>query len=336
MGHAPLLVVENLRVEFPRADAIVRAVQGLTLSIGHGEIVGLVGESGCGKSAAALGLLRLVPPPGRVSAGRVSLDGVELLSLPEKQLRRYRGAGLAYVPQEPGSALNPVLRVGSQIVDVIRAHRPVSRKAAWEEAVGALVRVGIPDAGRRVRDYPHQFSGGMKQRVLIALALAARPRVLLADEPTTALDVTVQAGVLDLLRSLIDGRELGGILLITHDLGVVAALCDRVLVMYAGRIVEQASVSDLFDDPRHPYTRALIASLPQPDARRERLPAIPGQVPDLGHLPAGCAFHPRCPLAEAQCRVEVPALQSRTNGRAVACLLEEEAVAGAAAPRSAE
>ncbi|RMG43556.1 MAG: ABC transporter ATP-binding protein [Acidobacteria bacterium] len=328
LGAEPLLAVEGLRVEFPRAGRIVRAADAVSFTVGRGEVVGLVGESGCGKTATALGLVRLVPPPGRVVDGAVRLEGTEILSLSEREIRRYRGAGIAYVPQEPGAALNPVLKVGTQIVDVIRAHRHVPRSEAWAEAVEALRRVGIPDPERRAREYPHQFSGGMKQRALIALALAARPKVLVADEPTTALDVTLQAGILDLIRSLVEEGRLLGVLLVTHDLGVVAALCDRVLVMYAGRIVERAGVRDLFTDPRHPYTRALLASVPRPEGRRGRLAAIPGQVPDLADLPPGCAFHPRCPLAQERCRERVPDLEPAGGERAVACLLAEPVGAG--------
>lgn len=319
----PLLEVSDLTVEFPLQSGTVRAADGVALSLEQGEIVGLVGESGCGKSATALGLIRLVPAPGRVTAGRVTLEGRELLALSEKEIRRYRGAGLAYVPQEPGLAFSPVLTVGSQIVDVIRAHRRIPHREAWAEAVAALERVGIPDAAGRAREYPHQYSGGMKQRALIAMALAARPKVLVADEPTTAIDPTLQAGILELFRSLVSEGDLGGIVLITHDLGVVAAVCDRVLVMYAGRIVEQAPVEQLFDEPLHPYTRALISSLPDPDRPRERLAVIPGQVPDLAHLPPGCAFHPRCPLADQQCRDRTPRLEPTAGPRRVACLKAE-------------
>ncbi|MBP7146348.1 MAG: ABC transporter ATP-binding protein [Acidobacteria bacterium] len=316
-----LLEVRDLVVEFPRGDDVVRAAAGISFDVAGGEVVGLVGESGCGKSASALALFRLTPPPGRIAGGEVVLDGVDLMRLPERELRHYRGAGLGYVPQEPGSAFNPVLKVGSQVVDVIRAHREVSRREAWDEAVRLLRQVGIPDPERRAREYPHQFSGGMQQRALIAMALSARPKVLVADEPTTAVDVTLQAGILDLLRQLVREHRLG-VLLITHDLGVVAAICDRVLVMYAGRIVEQAPVRQLFDDPRHPYTRALMASVPGPGIPRGALPAIPGSVPDLAHLPRGCAFHPRCPLAIDACRESVPPLHDRGDGRRVACLLD--------------
>jgi oligopeptide/dipeptide ABC transporter ATP-binding protein len=322
MRDTPLLEVEGLVVEFPRDGGPVRAAEGVSITVGAGEVVGLVGESGCGKSATALALFRLVPPPGRIVAGTVTLGGVELLALPERELRKYRGAGLAYVPQETGEALNPVLTVGSQIVDVVRSHRAVSRHAAWAEAVVALARVGLPDPERRAKEYPHQYSGGMKQRALIAMALAARPKVLVADEPTTAIDPTLQAGIIDLLRSLVE-REGLSILLITHDLGVVAALCDRVAVMYAGRIVETADAARFFAGPRHPYARALLASLPRADVPRGALAAIPGTVPDLARLPAGCAFHPRCAHAHDACRALVPPLADRGDGRRDACVLND-------------
>jgi oligopeptide/dipeptide ABC transporter ATP-binding protein len=313
-----LLSVEDLGVEFPRNGGSVRAASGVSFAIETGETVALVGESGCGKSATALALFRLVPPPGRIVSGRVDFDGTDLLPLPEDAIRRFRGAGLAWVPQEPGAALNPVLSVGSQIVDVIRAHRALPKREAWAEAVDLLGRVGIPDPAQRAREYPHQYSGGMKQRALVAMALSARPKLLVADEPTTAVDPTLKLGILDLLRSLRDERGLS-ILLITHDMGAVAALADRVLVMYAGRIVEEAPVQALFDDPRHPYTRGLLASVPRVDLERGLLPSIPGSVPDLAQLPPGCAFHPRCAMARDACRAAVPPLVPDGPGRRVAC-----------------
>jgi oligopeptide/dipeptide ABC transporter ATP-binding protein len=319
-----LLSVEDLGVEFPRNGGSVRAASGVSFAIGTGETVALVGESGCGKSATALALFRLVPPPGRIVSGRVVFDGTDLLPLPEEAIRRFRGAGLAWVPQEPGAALNPVLSVGSQIVDVIRAHRALPKREAWAEAVDLLGRVGIPDPAQRAREYPHQYSGGMKQRALVAMALSARPKLLVADEPTTAVDPTLKLGILDLLRSLRDERGLS-ILLITHDMGAVAALADRVLVMYAGRIVEEAPVQALFDDPRHPYTRGLLASVPRVDLERGLLPSIPGSVPDLAQLPPGCAFHPRCPMAQDACRAEVPPLVPDGPGRRVACPVAQAA-----------
>ncbi len=322
-----LLSVEDLGVEFPRNGGTVRAASGVSFALGTGETVALVGESGCGKSATALALFRLVPPPGRIVSGRVVFEGTDLLPLPEDAIRRFRGAGLAWVPQEPGAALNPVLSIGSQIVDVIRAHRAVPKREAWAEAVDLLGRVGIPDPAQRAREYAHQYSGGMKQRALVAMALSARPKLLVADEPTTAVDPTLKLGILDLLRSLRDERGLS-ILLITHDMGAVAALADRVLVMYAGRIVEEAPVQALFDDPRHPYTRGLLASVPRVDLERGLLPSIPGTVPDLAHLPPGCAFHPRCPVAQDACRAAVPPLAPDGPGRRVACPVAQAAGAG--------
>jgi len=322
MDRTALLEVSDLTVEFPQQSAVVRAAQGLTLSLAEGEIVGLVGESGCGKSASALALLRLVPPPGRIVSGRVRLDGVDLLALPEKELRRYRGAGMAYVPQEPGQAFSPVISVGAQVVDVIRAHHQVDRKTAWSRAVAALEAVGIADPARRAREYPHQYSGGMKQRALVAMALAAGPRVLIADEPTTAIDPTLQAGILELFRSLVEQGRLGALLLITHDLSAVARICHRVLVMYAGRIVERAPTAEVLAHPLHPYTRALLASRPRPEHPRGGLPTIEGQVPDLAHLPPGCAFAPRCPVVEERCRQGVPPAVAVSEAREVACILE--------------
>jgi oligopeptide/dipeptide ABC transporter ATP-binding protein len=320
-----MLEVRELVVELRRDAASFRVADGLSFSLSRGEVVGLVGESGSGKSMSALALFRLLPPGGRILAGSVRLDGVELLELSQEQMRRQRGAGLAYVPQEPGEAWNPVITVGSQIVDVIRAHRRVPRAEARRDAVAALARVGIPDPERRAGEYAHQFSGGMRQRALVAMALAARPKVLVADEPTTALDATLQAGVLDLLRRLAEEDGLG-VLLITHDLAVVAAACSRVLVMYAGRIVEEGAVEELFARPLHPYTRALLAAVPRPGLERGALPAIPGAVPDLARLPSGCPFHPRCPAAIAACSATLPALEAYGRGRRAACLRVEELV----------
>ncbi len=334
MQESPLLDVQGLVVEFARTGGVVRAVDGLDLRLARGEVVGLAGESGCGKSTAGLALFRLVPPPGRITAGRILFDGTDLLPLPEKDLRRYRGAGLAWIPQEPAEALNPVLTVGSQVVDVIRAHRDVPRRAAWDDAVAALARVGIADPARRAREYPHQYSGGMRQRALIAMALAARPRLLVADEPTTAVDATVQAGIAELLRGLVRDGGLA-VLLISHDLDLLAGLCDRVAVMYAGRLVEDAPATALFADPRHPYTRALLTSRPAPDVPRGSLAAIPGSVPDLARLPAGCAFHPRCPWADDACRAAVPPLRARPDGRRTACRLEGDPRLEAAPPPAA-
>jgi peptide/nickel transport system ATP-binding protein len=324
---SPLLAVTGLEVAFPQGrEGWTAAVRGASLAVGHGECVGLVGESGSGKSLTALAILRLVPPPGQVR-GRVLLDGREpaaaaadLLALPEAAMRRVRGARIGMVFQEPMTALNPFYTIGFQVAEAVAAHRPMSRRAARAEARRLLDRMAIPDAGRRLDDYPHQLSGGQRQRVLLAMALAAGPELLLADEPTTALDVTLQAQVLALLDEL--RHDLGlAVLLITHDLAVVAETCERVLVMYAGQVVEEAAVEDLFRAPAHPYTRALLATLPrlgQP-AERGRLPVLPGQPAEPSARPAGCAFHPRCPEAMPICATLEP---------------PETGVAGAPAPRT--
>jgi peptide/nickel transport system ATP-binding protein len=315
----PLLEVQDLRMVFPveRGEAV--AVDGVSFAIDRGRVLGLAGESGSGKSMTALCLLRLAPPPGRITRGRVLLDGRDLLSLPEREMRRVRGAQVAMIFQEPMTALNPVLNVGSQVAEAIALHRPVSRRQAWERAIALLGEVGIPDAARRATDYPHQLSGGMRQRVMIAMAISCEPALLVADEPTTALDVTIQAEILGLLRRL---RERYGmaLLLITHDLGVVAEQADDVAIMYAGRIVEQAPVAALFESPLHPYTQALLRSMPALGRHAERLETIPGQVPSLTRLPSGCAFRDRCPQAIEACAAAVPPLEDRPGGRRVACI----------------
>ena len=267
----------------------------------------------------ALSLMRLVPPPGRITAGRVRLDGRDLTTLPEREMRQVRGAKLAMIFQEPMTSLNPVFTVGSQVAEAIRLHRDVGRAAAWERAVALLGEVGIPAPADRARDYPHQLSGGMRQRVMIAMAISCRPQVLIADEPTTALDVTIQASILELLRDL-RRRHGMALLLITHDLGIVAEQADDVAIMYAGRIVEQASVTAIFDQPRHPYTQALFRAMPGLVSAGERLAAIPGQVPDLRRLPSGCAFRDRCPLAIDACAEAVPPLEEKAPGHRAACI----------------
>jgi oligopeptide/dipeptide ABC transporter ATP-binding protein len=306
MPAMPLIEVRELQVEFRANGGWVRAVDGVSFAIEPGETVCLVGESGSGKSVTALSLARLLPtPPARYPGGSIRLDGREVLAMREADLCGIRGRQVGYVFQEPGASLNPVHRVGAQVLEVLRLHRP--ERATNDEIIRLFQRVGIPDPARRVRDYPHQFSGGMQQRVAIAVALAAQPRLLVADEPTTALDVTIQAQVLDLLREL--KQELGmAILLITHNLGLVGGIADRVLVMYAGQIVEAGPTRGVLQHPRHPYTRALIRSVPQLGANTPRLAAIPGAVPRLGAWPAGCRFHPRCGLARAACAERVPDL----------------------------
>jgi oligopeptide/dipeptide ABC transporter ATP-binding protein len=288
-----LLDVKGLTTSFHTRDGVVRAVTGVDFHVDRGEIVGLVGESGCGKSVTSLSIMRLVAPPGRIEAGQVLFDGEDLLKLPLGDMRRLRGDRISMIFQQPTSSLNPVMDVGGQIGEVLEVHRKMNRKAARGRALELLRTVGIPDPERRLRAYPHEMSGGMAQRVMIAMALALEPELLIADEPTTALDVTIQAQILDLMRAL--QRETGtAILLITHDLGVVAEMCDRVAVMYAGEIVEQADVRTLFRQPRHPYTQGLIGAIPVLGTVRDELSTIPGNVPNLIDLPAGCRFAPRC------------------------------------------
>jgi len=321
----PLLQIEGLRVQFETEHGRVPAVDGLTLDIGPGEAVGLVGESGCGKSVAALALLRLLPtPPARVAGGRVVFRGRDVLAMDRRALRALRGGDVAMVFQEPMTALNPVFRVGDQVAEAVRAHQDVSRAEARTRAARLLGDVGIPDPEARARDYPHEFSGGMRQRAMLAMALAGDPALLVADEPTTALDVTVQAQILDLLGTI--RRERGtSLLLISHDLGVVADVVDRVVVMYAGRDVEQAPAAALFAEPGHPYTRALLQSRPWLGGmEKTRLPSIPGAVPTGVERPAGCPFHPRCEHAVERCREEPPAVRDAGPGRRAACHRLEE------------
>jgi peptide/nickel transport system ATP-binding protein len=305
-SNAPLLAIQDLEVAFPQRQGWVRAVRDVSFEVRRGECVGLVGESGSGKSLSALAVLRLVPPPARVR-GRVLLEGRDLLALPDAALRRVRGGRIGIVFQEPMTALNPFFTIGFQIAEAVRAQRPLGRRAARLEALRLLERVAMPDARRRLGDFPHQLSGGQRQRVLLAMALAGGPDLLLADEPTTALDVTLQAQVLDLLDEL--RLDLGlAVLLITHDLAVVAESCDRVVVLYAGEVVEEGPVAALFSSPAHPYTRGLLETLPRlgRPAPRGRLPALVGQPAEPSARPAGCAFHPRCPQAMAICASSEP------------------------------
>jgi oligopeptide/dipeptide ABC transporter ATP-binding protein len=320
-----LLRVEGLRTVFGEPGAEVAAVDGASFTIRRGEILGLVGESGSGKSVTAFSLMRLAAP-GRIVGGSVLFEGRDLLAISEEEMRRVRGNRISIVFQEPMTALNPVLTVGFQIAEGIMVHRRKRRKEALADAVRMMRLVSIPDPERRAREYPHQLSGGMQQRVMIAMALGCGPALLIADEPTTALDVTIQAQILEILRDL--RRRMGlSVLLITHDLGIVAETADRVAVMYAGRIVEEASVRELFREPLHPYTRGLLRSIraagpPGPPGRR-RLPAIEGSVPDLSRLPPGCRFHPRCPERLPHCSERDPAL-APVDGRAVACFLHHD------------
>ncbi|RRJ62572.1 ABC transporter ATP-binding protein [Paenibacillus oralis] len=303
-----LLEVKGLKTEFRREGGAVLAVAGVDFRIGKGEVLGLVGESGCGKSVTSLSVMRLLKDtPGRIAAGEVRFEGADLVSLKEQDMRRIRGKELAMIFQEPMTSLNPVLRIGKQLEEPIRLHLGYDRKRAREHAVHMLNLVGIPRAEEVMSDYPHQLSGGMRQRVMIAMAMSCHPKLLIADEPTTALDVTIQAQILDLMRRLKEEREMG-MLLITHDLGVVAEMCDRVVVMYAGRVVEQAPVEELFENPQHPYTQGLIRSVPKLRQKKRRLDSIPGNVPDLAHMPAGCKFAPRCPHAAERCLAQEPEL----------------------------
>ncbi|MDX1673560.1 MAG: ABC transporter ATP-binding protein [Longimicrobiales bacterium] len=317
-----LLEVDGLRTWFHTDAGVARAVDGVSLRVDRGEVVGVVGESGSGKSVTALSIMGLVPDPGRVETGRVVLAGRELTSLSQKELREVRGNDIAMIFQEPMTSLNPVYPVGYQIAESLRVHRGTKKDAAHARAVELLDRVGIPDPGRRSSEYPHQLSGGMRQRVMIAMALANEPALLIADEPTTALDVTIQAQILELLLRL--RTELGmAVLLITHDLGVVAETCDRVVVMYGGQVVEEGPVEAVFDDPAHPYTRGLLAAVPRPDARGRDLAVIPGTVPSPTEWPDGCRFRPRCPWAWDRCE-RLPELLAARDGQRARCWLVEE------------
>jgi peptide/nickel transport system ATP-binding protein len=330
----PLLEIDGLRTHFHTRDGVVRAVDGVSFTVDPGETLAVVGESGCGKSVTALSILRLIAsPPGRSSAAKLSFEGQELLALSEADMRKVRGNAISMIFQEPMTSLNPVLTVGRQIAETLTLHRGLAPGDALARAADMLQRVGISEPARRVTQYPHQISGGMRQRVMIAMALACDPRLLIADEPTTALDVTIQAQILDLMREL--KQQTGAaIMLITHDLGVVAEMAQRVIVMYAGRKVEEAPVGDLFARPRHPYTLGLLNSIPRlgeaESATRKHLAEIPGMVPSLKeHIP-GCIFAPRCAYATERCRQEYPALEQKAPGHFVACW-EAERLAGAGA-----
>ena len=322
---APILEVRDLRTEFRTIDGIVRAVDGVSFALGAGETLGIVGESGCGKSVTALSILRLIDTrAGRITAGSVRFEGRELVGLDEAKMRGIRGHHISMIFQEPMTSLNPVLTIGTQIAENASRHLGLDKKAARARALEMLELVRIADARRRLDEYPHQLSGGMRQRVMIAIALACNPKVLIADEPTTALDVTIQAQILELLAEI--KQRLGtAIILITHDLGVVAETCDRVIVMYAGRMAEAAPVADLFQRPLHPYTRGLMRAIPRLDleaevaGRRPRLAEITGLVPSLTHEIPGCAFAPRCGLATEHCRIERPPLIDAGGGHHVAC-----------------
>jgi oligopeptide/dipeptide ABC transporter ATP-binding protein len=333
----PLLEIDNLQTHFFTTGGTVRAVDGVSYSVAAGETLGVVGESGCGKSVTALSILRLVAdPPGRIVGGAIRFAGKNLLDLSEREMEEVRGNDISMIFQEPMTSLNPLMTVGRQISEAIVLHQGLSQRDASDRAVDMLRRVHIPEAERRVHAYPHQLSGGMRQRAMIAMALSCNPKLLIADEPTTALDVTIQAQILDLMRELQD--TLGtAIMLITHDMGVVAENADRVVVMYAGRKVEEASADDLFEHPAHPYTKGLLGSLPNLEvaahtgSRRPRLTEIKGMVPSLAGLPQGCSFAPRCAFATDQCRAAYPPLEAHRPGHLVACWHAERLLAGVAA-----
>ena len=325
-----LLSIEGLRTVFRTSSGEVAAVDGVSVSVPKGKTLGIVGESGCGKSVLSLSVMRLVPQPGRITGGKIMFDGRDLLTLPAAEMRDIRGNRIAMIFQEPMTSLNPVFTVGDQITEAMRAHdRTTSSAALKARAIDALTRVRIPAPARRFDEYPHQMSGGMRQRVMIAMALACAPDLLIADEPTTALDVTVQAQILDLLRELQHQTGMA-IILITHDLGIVAEMANEVAVMYAGRVVERASGSAIFDDPQHPYTLGLLGSIPRVEETHDRLLAIEGAVPAPFALPEGCRFHPRCVFAVPDCERIDPPLRDLGGGHRVACIRApvEAAVAG--------
>lgn len=316
---AELLKVSNLQTHFKSDAKVVRAVDNINFSLHERETLAIVGESGSGKSVTSLSIMRLIPdPPGKIVGGEIVFHGENLLAISERKMREIRGNKISMIFQEPMTSLNPVHRVGDQIAEAVILHQGLSKQEAGERAVDLLKVIGIPSPERRVHDYPHQLSGGMRQRVMIAMALSCRPDLLIADEPTTALDVTIQAQILDLMRKMREDFGMA-IMLITHDLAVVAEMAHRVIVMYAGGIVEEALVADLFREPLHPYTTGLLRSIPRLGGDKNRLYVIEGSVPDLSNVPSGCPFHPRCPEAMTRCRQEKPALLPYGNGRRVAC-----------------
>jgi oligopeptide/dipeptide ABC transporter ATP-binding protein len=319
-GNGELLNIHRLSTHFPTENGGVRVVEAVDLEIGRGEIVGLVGESGCGKTVTALSIMRLIPSPGRMVDGEIWFEKENLIEKSEPEMRKIRGNRISMIFQEPMSSLNPVLTIGEQIAEAIKSHQGLSKAQANSKAVEMLELVGVPAPATRVNEYPHQLSGGMRQRVMIAMALACKPALLIADEPTTALDVTIQAQILGLMKSLT--RDMGAsLLLITHDFGVIAEVCDQVAVMYAGSIVERASTKALFGNPRHPYIRGLLNSVPRIDLDIERLETIEGTVPNPARLPAGCRFHPRCSTAEEICRQQKPRTVEVESGHWVRCWL---------------
>ena len=318
-----LLTVENLTVEFDSDTGPVRAVDGVSFAVRRGETLGVVGESGCGKSVTALSIMRLLPsPPGRIAGGRILFDGRDLLPLPIAEMRAIRGRQISMIIQDPMSALSPLHSIGSQLAETVRIHRNVRASDAWALGEDWLRKVGLPDPAQRMRSLPHELSGGMRQRVMIAMAMMLEPALVIADEPTTALDVTIQAQIFELMRELRDAST--ALVLITHDMGVIWEMCDRMLVMYAGRVVEEGPVAEVFANPQHPYTVGLLKSMPRSQAKGQRLASIPGQVPAPGQMPAGCRFADRCPKVFARCRTEDPSLVETKPGHRAACFLVRE------------
>ncbi len=318
-----LLEVKDLRTQFFTQDGVVNAVNGVSFTLDEGESLGIVGESGCGKSVSSLSIMRLIPnPPGKIVGGQVMFEERDLLKLSDDEMRRVRGKDIAMIFQDPMTSLNPVLTISRQLTEALELHLGMDGKASRKRAIELLDMVGIPAAKSRIDDYPHQFSGGMRQRVMIAMAISCNPKLLIADEPTTALDVTIQAQILDLIKNL--RKELGmAVIMITHDLGVVAGVCDKINVMYAGFIVESATATDLFKDPRHPYTLGLLRSIPKiNETRKEKLIPIEGLPPDLIDLPPGCPFAPRCPYKVDKCLEANPGLELATRGHRVACWVD--------------
>lgn len=335
MTEPPLLEVEDLRTYFHAEGEIARAVDGVSFIVSRGETLAIVGESGSGKSVTSLSIMRLIPsPPGQIAGGIIRFRGRDLLAMSEPEMRDIRGNEIGMIFQEPMSSLNPLLTVGEQIAEVVRLHRNTGRSASWRHAVEMLDSVNIPEPQRRAREYPHRLSGGMRQRVMIAMALSCHPALLIADEPTTALDVTIQAQILQLIRRLQTDLHMS-VLFITHNLGVVAQVADRVAVMYAGRIVEQGRVEDVFAAPLHPYTRALLRSIPRVEGGHtlgRRLLSIPGQVPSPALLPVGCSFAPRCPLADATCTAAMPEITTPRSAHDVRCYHWDAALSPAIQP----
>jgi len=313
-----LLDINELQVQFQTEGGTVTSVRNISFSVNRGETVAVVGESGCGKSVTSLSILGLIASPGKVTGGSILFEDKNLLELNKKQIRKIRGNEISMIFQEPMTSLNPVFTIGSQMSEVFRVHQNLSKSEAKEKSIEMLNRVGIPNAEKVFSNFPHQLSGGMRQRVMIAMALSCNPKLLIADEPTTALDVTIQAQILDLMKELKDESNTG-VILITHDLGVVAEMADRVVVMYAGEVVEEAPVGEIFANPKHPYTQGLIKSIPKLEVQQEYLDSIPGSVPNPLDMPQGCAFHPRCPLATEQCKLSKPTLENINDSHKRRC-----------------